>query len=166
MTGAQAVFADCSEETYNIDLANLESKISRKTKALAPVHLYGQKQPLLNSNKERLLNVIGSKARAVFDDLNGLEPIRIYEKGIGFDDRYEKDYGEYKLLLRDGDIISPNIEVQEPLKIIVDHFVRSLLYGEKFVADGRFALNISRSIASAQRSMERDGIPEMIEYGC
>ncbi len=120
----------------------------------------------LDSNKERMVNVIGSKARAVFDDLNGLEPVRLFEKGIGFDDRFEMDFGEYKLLLRDGDIISPKVEMQEPLKIIVDNFVSTLLNDDNFIADGRFALNISRSIAAAHCSMKKNGVPEFIENGC
>ena len=39
--GATPVFADCLEDTWNIDPADIERKITNKTKAIIPVHLYG-----------------------------------------------------------------------------------------------------------------------------
>jgi len=41
-TGATPVFVDVDEKTYNIDPAKIEKAITPKTKALMPVHLYGQ----------------------------------------------------------------------------------------------------------------------------
>lgn len=40
--GAVPVFVDCTIDTYTIDVAQIEEKITKRTKAIIPVHLYGQ----------------------------------------------------------------------------------------------------------------------------
>lgn len=41
-TGARPVFVDIEEETYNIDSQKLKKAVTKKTKAIIPVHIYGQ----------------------------------------------------------------------------------------------------------------------------
>ena len=41
-TGAKVVFVDINPITYNMDVDQIESKITPQTKAIIPVHLYGQ----------------------------------------------------------------------------------------------------------------------------
>jgi dTDP-4-amino-4,6-dideoxygalactose transaminase len=40
--GAKPVFVDIDPQTYNLDVSQIEAKITEKTKAIQPVHLYGQ----------------------------------------------------------------------------------------------------------------------------
>ena len=40
--GAVPVFCDCTSDTYTLDPAEVEKKITDKTKAIIPVHIYGQ----------------------------------------------------------------------------------------------------------------------------
>jgi dTDP-4-amino-4,6-dideoxygalactose transaminase len=66
-TGARPVFADIEETTYTIDVAKAEKEVSGKTKAIIPVHLYGQParmQQVLALAKERGLAVIEDAAQA------------------------------------------------------------------------------------------------------
>ena len=41
-TGATPVFVDADKETWNIDVAKIEEKITSRTKAIMPVHIFGQ----------------------------------------------------------------------------------------------------------------------------
>ena len=41
-TGAKPVFVDADKETWNIDVSKIESKISSRTKAIMPVHIFGK----------------------------------------------------------------------------------------------------------------------------
>jgi dTDP-4-amino-4,6-dideoxygalactose transaminase len=67
MAGAQVVFVDINPATYNIDVDQIEAKITSKTKAIIPVHLYGQPAdmaPIAELAKKHGLRVIGDAAQA------------------------------------------------------------------------------------------------------
>jgi len=52
--GAKPVFVDIDEQTYNIDPALIEQAITPRTKAIIPVHLFGQvadMDPILDVTK-------------------------------------------------------------------------------------------------------------------
>lgn len=66
-TGAKPVFVDIDEETYNIDVKRIEKAITKRTKAIIPVHLYGQPadmQPILRIARKYNLKVIEDTAQA------------------------------------------------------------------------------------------------------
>jgi len=64
---AKPVFCDVDLETFNIDVEKIESLITDKTRAIMPVHLYGQPadmKPILEIAEEHDLYVIGDAAQA------------------------------------------------------------------------------------------------------
>ena len=66
-TGATPVFVDCDPVTYNIDPAKIEAAITDRTKAIVPVHLYGQPvdmDPILDIAARHNLTVIEDAAQA------------------------------------------------------------------------------------------------------
>ena len=66
-TGATPVFVDITQDTYNIDVKKIEEKITPKTKAIIPVHLFGlcaDMDPILEIAKKHNLKVIEDAACA------------------------------------------------------------------------------------------------------
>lgn len=65
--GLEPVLVDANPDTYNFDFSDLRKKISKKTKAIMPVHLYGQLTPMEELNriaKDYNLLVIEDAAQA------------------------------------------------------------------------------------------------------
>lgn len=77
MAGATVVFADINPTTYNVDVDQLEEKVTAKTKAIIPVHLYGQPadmDAILAVARKHGLWVVGDAAQAHGSEYKG-QPI-------------------------------------------------------------------------------------------
>jgi perosamine synthetase len=71
---AKPVFVDIDERTFNMDPADLERKITGKTKAIMPVHLYGQTAEMdriMEMAKKHDLRVVEDAAQAHGAEFDG-----------------------------------------------------------------------------------------------
>ena len=72
--GAKPVFVDIDPRTYNLDVSQVEAKITAKTKAIEPVHLYGQSadmRALTEIAEKHGIPVVEDAAQAIGAEENG-----------------------------------------------------------------------------------------------
>ena len=105
----------------------------------------------LDPHKERRFTVVGSKRMATFDDMEVERKLTVYDKGFdepgpGFDD----------YVVRSGEITSPAIGNQEPLRIECEHFVESIRSGEAPRSDGASGLRVVRVLEELQKSLDEN----------
>jgi len=63
LLGAKPVFCDVAADTFNLDASQMETRITGRTKAVVPVHLYGQ-----SADMERILPIARAARIAVIED--------------------------------------------------------------------------------------------------
>ena len=112
----------------------------------------------LDPHKVRKVTVVGSKKMAVIDDVEGVEKVRLYDKGVDLapGERRYVDYAE-AMSIRSGDIHIPKIDMREPLRLECQHFVDSIRDGTRPRSDGNNGLMVVRILDAAQRSLKNDG---------
>ena len=103
----------------------------------------------LDPHKERRFTIVGSDKMATFDDMAIEQKLVIYDKG--FDQDYSS-YGEY--IARSGDVWSPAISNEEPLRIECRHFAESVRLGTTPISDGPKGLRVVRVLEGLQRSLD------------
>jgi predicted dehydrogenase len=112
--------------------------------------------------KMRQLQVVGSKARTLFNDLDQLEPVKLFNKGIGIAEQIEPDFNAFRYLINDGDIISPKLEMEEPLKIEIESFFGLIRGQSNTKVTSEFVAGVSRTLAAASQSLENGGAPQNV----
>jgi predicted dehydrogenase len=110
-------------------------------------------------NKVREVVIVGSEKRVVFDDLNALERVRVFEKGVTPAPAEAPSYGELQFLIRDGAIVSPRVEPSEPLRVLCEHFADCVHTGKRPLTGGLEGLQVVQVMKAVDRSMAQRGAP-------
>ena len=114
----------------------------------------------LHPRKERRLTLVCAQKMVEFDDV-ATDKLRIYNKG--YDRPINFTYFDEYLTLRDGDVHIPQVAMEEPLRIQTRHFIDCVVTGAAPRTDVASALRVTRILAAAQRSLQFDGVPELIK---
>lgn len=110
----------------------------------------------LNPQKVRTLTLVGSRRMVVWDDMEPVEPVRVYDKGV-MEEPYYDSFGEFQLRLRDGDIVIPKVTSQEPLKVQADAFVRRLTSGESTASESASGVRLVACLDAIRESLQAQG---------
>lgn len=119
-TGARPVFVDIDRENYNLDCSQLRAKLNKKTRAVIPVHLYGQPaemNPILKIAIQEDLHVIEDAAQAHGATYQGKRTGSMGKIGC-FSFYPAKNLGAYG----DGGAVTTNdAEINERIRLLRDH---------------------------------------------
>ena len=115
----------------------------------------------LDPRKERVLTVVGDKKMAVYDDLS-LEKIKVYDKGVSMHSK-SGDFADFQLSYHHGDMYSPWLQQQEPLRCECNEFVRCIIEGKTPRTDGMNGLAVVEVLEAANESLESNGSPVLIQ---
>lgn len=120
LAGAKPVFVDIDPCTYLMDISKVEGKITPRTKAILPVHLYGQTvdmDPLMEIASRHNLRVIEDACQAHGAEYKGRKAGSLGD-AAAFSFYYSKNLGAYG----EGGFISTNDdELGDKIRKIRDH---------------------------------------------
>jgi len=119
-TGAKVVFADIEERFYNLDPAQIEAKITPKTKAVLPVHIYGLPADIGTIKEicdEHDLLLVEDCAQAHFAKFSG-QNVGKFGKAAAFSFYPGKNLGAYGDA---GAIITDDDELADKIRMFGNH---------------------------------------------
>ena len=118
--GAKPAFVDVEEQTYNMNLDLLEDAITPKTKAIIPVHLYGQMvdmDRIMQIARAHGLFVVEDACQAHGAEYNGQRAGSIGDAGC-FSFYPGKNLGAYG---ESGAVVTNDAELAEKIRVLRDH---------------------------------------------
>jgi perosamine synthetase len=126
-TGAKPVFADIKEDTFNIDPERIFEKITPKTKAIIPVHLYGQ-----SADMKSIMEIAHENDLIVIEDACQAHGATFEGKKAGsFGTGTFSFYPTKNMTTGEGGMITTNDKaVAEKAKMIRSHGSRQRYYHE------------------------------------
>ena len=103
----------------------------------------------LSPTKIRRITIIGSKKMLLFDEMDLLNPIKIYNKYAVYPkiQFFKKSFFQKKAQIYEGKVYMPNVKCKSPLKEEIKHFFDTISKKEKPKTDFKFALAISKFLS-------------------
>lgn len=136
LLGLIPVFVDVDPDTFNINIDKVEELISNKTKAIVPVHLYGQcvdMDPILEIARKRNLHVIEDLAQAIGSEYKGIKAGNLGHIGVTsfFPSKNLGCYGDGGALITNDDFLADRI------KMIANHGQSKKYYHDSIGVNSR-----------------------------
>lgn len=114
----------------------------------------------LDPRKVRQITVVGEKQMVIYDDLDNVGPIKIYDRSVI--PQFYESFGEFNLLVKEGSITIPKIDMSEPLKTQDAHFLECIRTRKQPLSDGENGLEVIRVLTAITESLKKNGAPVRI----
>lgn len=109
----------------------------------------------LEPRKQRRITIVGSRKMLVYDDVEPVEKIKIYDMGVELPNADQLGGGQ--LRYRYGDILSPRVAAVEPLQEECRHFADAIQAGTDPISSGEVGLKVVELLELADQSLHRHG---------
>jgi len=110
----------------------------------------------LDPRKVREITIVGSKRMIVYDDLQPLHKITIYDQRVEKPPHYDT-FAEFQYAYHYGDVYSPYVKQDEPLKIECRHFLDCIRTGDDPITSAEQATGVVRILEASSASLKQDG---------
>lgn len=110
----------------------------------------------LDPNKIRQITFVGTKKMLVYDDLEPLEKIKIYDKRVEVPPHYQT-FGEFQYAYHYGDMYAPYLRMVEPLKVECQHFLDCIRDGKHPISGGQEGLEVVEILEASSKSLALGG---------
>lgn len=110
----------------------------------------------LDPNKIRQMTVVGTRRMLLYDDIEPLEKIRIYDKRVEAPPHYDT-FAEFQYSYHYGDMYSPYLKQVEPLKVECQHFLDCINEAKRCESGGAEGLQVVRILEAASESLRNSG---------
>ncbi len=112
----------------------------------------------LDPRKVREMTIVGTRRMIVYDDVEPLEKIKIYDARVDRPPHYNT-FAEFTYSYHYGDIYVPYVKQEEPLKVETQHFLDSIKNGTKPLTDGHHGMELVRILEASSESIRQQGAP-------
>ncbi len=110
----------------------------------------------LSPVKYRRMVIGGSRKMIVYDDVEPIEKVKIYDKGVDLPTPSQALLGK-QLYYRSGDVFIPKLDQTEALVSECREFINSIEEGRKPRSDGESGLRVVRILNAIQKSLDTNG---------
>ncbi|MCP4592661.1 MAG: Gfo/Idh/MocA family oxidoreductase [bacterium] len=114
----------------------------------------------MNPKKVREITIVGEKRMVVWNDMDLIEPVRVYDKSVdaGREENYADSFGASRMIIRDGDVLIPKIPAGEPLQSECRHFIDCILNQTEPVNNAAAATQVVRALIATDESIRQHGV--------
>lgn len=110
----------------------------------------------LDPTKVRRTTLVGTKKMVVYDDVEAVEKLRVYDKGVDIPPLTER-FGEFQLSYRNRGVSIPVIPGNEPLRLEDEHFLQCIETGGKPRSYAQQGLRVVQTLETACNSIRQGG---------
>jgi predicted dehydrogenase len=110
----------------------------------------------LAPTKLRRTVLVGTERMIVYEDTS-TEQVRVYDRGVEVME--PQSFGEHQLAYRSGDVLSPRLDAEEPLRMELQDFMGSIVEGREPLSSKQLGLDVVRIIEAAEHSLEFNASP-------